>query len=380
MMKVGLVTLWKRNYGSALQCYATKSAVEKLGYRCVPLFRTFPGVLRYTYYVGELFRVAANSARYKNYLTNYVSLRAAGKKSICSLSAKSESSLDQFVQTVLQPEGYSYIRLKEIGKSEEFAAFIAGSDQIWNGARRYDPVSFLEFVPNKKKIALAPSFGTEIEIYNKKPFARAIKKFQYLSAREQDGAEKINDLTGRKAVRLSDPTALLSPNEWRDFSNSAKSAKGDYIFLHFLDTPCDDALIAIDELRNETGFSLVAFAYPHEEYNRVEGIRFYDGGVQEYVKYIDHARYVMTDSFHTTLFSIYFDTPFFTFHRQYMHNASQTSRITNLLSLYGLEERLVADINTFRHIWNSKMEDCTVTREKEREKLTGYIKKSLANT
>ena len=97
MKKIGLVTLWKRNYGSALQCYATKSMVEKMGYHCIPLYRTFPGIQRYTYYLGEIVRFAIDSFRYKGYISKYTSLRSAGKKSIGSLSKKSEESIDRFV-------------------------------------------------------------------------------------------------------------------------------------------------------------------------------------------------------------------------------------------------------------------------------------------
>ena len=377
MKKIGLVTLWKRNYGSALQCYATKSMVEKMGYHCIPLYRTFPGIQRYTYYLGEIVRFAIDSFRYKGYISKYTSLRSAGKKSIGSLSKKSEESIDRFVDDTLQPEGYSYSQLKNIGKSEDFIAFIAGSDQIWNGSRRYDLVSFLGFVSDKKKIALAPSFGSEIEDYNKRSFSKEIRKFQLLSAREQEGVDNIAELTGRDAIRLSDPTSFLTPDEWRDFSKAADDLEGEYIFIHFLDKPCDFALQAMEKLRSDRGLPMVAFAYPQEEYERIKGIRFCNGGPRDYVKYIDRASYVMTDSFHTTLFSIYFNTSFFTFHRQYTHNAKQTSRISNLLTLYGCEERFVADMAAFIEILDSDLPDSFEIRDKERQKLIGYLKKAL---
>lgn len=377
MKKVGLVTLWKRNYGSILQCYATKTTVEKMGYECIPLYRTFSGANRYIYYMHELMHVMINGVRQRGYLKRYMSLRTAGNKSISSLSDASADNLDWFVEKVIRPKGYSYSKLKEIGKSKDYIAFIAGSDQIWNVARRYDPVAFLDFVTDKTRIALAPSFGTADKIDNIKALIKALKKFQYLSSREQDGVEKIENLTGRKAIRLSDPTVLLSPNEWREFSSSTKSVKGRYIFIHFLDAPCKEALDAIKELHSEVGFPIVAFAYPHEEYSGIEGLTFYEGGAQDYVKYIDGAQYVITDSFHTTLFSIYFNTVFFTFQRQYRHSVNQSVRITNLLSLYGLEDRLIDGSGTFECMWNLKLKNCIETIEQERGKLMSYLRDSL---
>ena len=34
MKNVGLVTFWDYNYGSSLQCYATKTVIKSFGYRC----------------------------------------------------------------------------------------------------------------------------------------------------------------------------------------------------------------------------------------------------------------------------------------------------------------------------------------------------------
>ena len=151
------------------------------------------------------------------------------------------------------------------------------------------------------------------------------------------------------------------------------------IFIHFLDKPCDTAIQTIKELRFETRLPIVAFAYPHEEYEGIEGLNFYDGGPKEYVKFIDQAKYVMTDSFHTTLFSIYFRITFFTFHRQYTHSAKQTNRITNLLRMYRCEERLIGDIGDFRNALGEKIPDNSKVMEKERQKLIEYLKEALTD-
>lgn len=376
--KVGLVTLWHRNYGSALQCYATKRYIESLGFQCVPLHRTFTQSERYIYYIKELFRVGSYSLRYRGYLQNYNSMRNAGKKSIHSLSEESEKKIDSFVENVLRPEGYSYSDLKKLGDDVDYAAFVSGSDQIWSGARPYNPVMFLAFAPNKKKIALAPSFGSsQIAEYNRRKFGRAIAQYRYLSAREQIGVDLIADVANREAVLLPDPTALLTPKEWRIFSGSEDFRQGGYIFLHFLDKPSKVALASINKLKRESGLEVIAFAYPHEEYRTDLEVSFRDGDPRDYIKYIDNASYVITDSFHTTLFSIYFDTPFFTFHRQYSHGASQTSRVTNLLEIYGYSDRLIGDEAVFDSAVKQGMNDRCSVLEEERKKIESYLRTSI---
>ena len=44
--KIGQVTLYDYNYGSALQCYATQQVVRSLGYDCVLLRQRYNSELR----------------------------------------------------------------------------------------------------------------------------------------------------------------------------------------------------------------------------------------------------------------------------------------------------------------------------------------------
>ena len=361
MKKIGIITsISKGNYGNKLQNYALLKTLKDLGYEVETVNRKKEDKVKLIFY------------KLKTLIRDILKINY--RSGIC----RRENIFRKFDKKYLNISRYwTHENHYKSGINEEFDYFVCGSDQIWNGSRRYDLVSFLGFVSDKKKIALAPSFGSEIEDYNKRSFSKEIRKFQLLSAREQEGVDNIAELTGRDAIRLSDPTSFLTPDEWRDFSKAADDLEGEYIFIHFLDKPCDFALQAMEKLRSDRGLPMVAFAYPQEEYERIKGIRFCNGGPREYVKYIDRASYVMTDSFHTTLFSIYFNTSFFTFHRQYTHNAKQTSRISNLLTLYGCEERFVADMAAFIEILDSDLPDSFEIRDKERQKLIGYLKKAL---
>ena len=64
-----------------------------------------------------------------------------------------------------------------------------------------------------------------------------------------------------------------------------------------------------------------------------------DGGPWSFLSMIDNATYVLTDSFHATVFSLLFHRPFYVFDRQYVHKQSQSSRITDLLTEVRLIDR-----------------------------------------
>lgn len=86
--------------------------------------------------------------------------------------------------------------------------------------------------------------------------------------------------------------------------------------------------------------SVVCIGYKYDIFEKYQW-SYFDCNPKEYVAYIDSAQYVCTDSFHTTLFSINLGKEFFVFDRQYIHEHPQTSRISNLLNRYELEDRLV---------------------------------------
>ena len=71
---------------------------------------------------------------------------------------------------------------------------------------------------------------------------------------------------------------------------------------------------------------------------RVGHIQVYDIGPAEFLRYIQDAAYVLTNSFHGTAFSILLKKNFLVF-----DNKARGSRITDLLQLAGLTDRLTED-------------------------------------
>src|SRR5699024_3680826 len=111
--------------------------------------------------------------------------------------------------------------LKRIGNSDDYVAFITGSDQVWGGhfvEQTYG--NFLEFAPKKKRISYAASFGSnKIANYNVSKYRKGVNGIKSISVREDAGVEVIKQLTGQEVVKMPDPTILLSIDEWLDFSS-----------------------------------------------------------------------------------------------------------------------------------------------------------------
>ncbi len=378
MPKIGLLTFWAKNYGSALQCYALKSEIEKYGYNCEVMGQCFPGLDKYKHYMKELLSLIKITIWHPSFLKKYIVMREAVKYSASSLSKESDLRLNLFCESVLQPRRYSYDHMRKLALDDGYRYFIAGSDQIWAGNRKMEDVYFLTFAPPEKRIAFAPSFGTEsIDEYNKKSFRREINKFKKISAREKRGQELIKELTGLDVPRIADPTFLKTREEWSEFANQSEFQEERYILVHFLDEPNNTALQCLRNLAEKTGCKIIGFAYPHSVFQAAPAYQFVEGDPRDYVAVIMRAEYILTDSFHTTLFSVIFGKKFFVFERQYRHNGNQRSRITTLLELVGHQNRLVESNKDFSAIRDANLHSCEDILKEERNRARGYLKEAI---
>lgn len=132
---------------------------------------------------------------------------------------------------------YSYDDLSNEA-DEVYDVGICGSDQIWsNNTGIVNPLYYLTFVDERKRISYAPSIG-----YNKIPdnirevFKEYVDKIRYLSVREEKGAEIIKSITDRDAKVVLDPSLLISKEEWlKEIKTKHRiSPNGKFILLYIL--------------------------------------------------------------------------------------------------------------------------------------------------
>lgn len=374
MNKVGLVTLYRNNFGSILQCYATKKYLENKGYTCDILSYKESKVNQK---VKNIFYNLYRSVRFKGYFNFKYKMKESFKVDLSILHNETIYKMNKFVDEVLKPCDYTWNELKKIGNDSEYKAFIVGSDQVWNISSGMTKGYYLEFCPKHKRVSLAPSFGiSTIPSFYEAKVKKGLKGFNVLSVREETGCEIIKKIDGREAIRLPDPTILLTKNDWKFFSlNSSIKIKDKYILLHFLNKPNETALKIINEISEKNNLKVIILSYYYANFERLKNIELYEADPYDYVKLIDEAEYVFTDSFHTTLFSINLEKLFYTFHRQYSHNCVQSSRIVDLLQRYSLSNRLIESYDQFIAVNKLEMIIQSQKLIYERNKIENYLSK-----
>ncbi len=337
---IGLVTYYKENYGSILQCFATKSFLESVGVNCHVLYQKYDSMQYFALRLKNLLYHAYKSMRYNGYFTMYISMRKSMRNEKGFLTAEALKKQNGFVRDVIKPEGFTWRELRELAESESYVAFIAGSDQIWNASIHIDSIYFLKFASKEKRIALAPSFGiSAIPEYNKKTVQNGVKGFERIAVREKTGESIIASLCDVPTIQVTDPVFLLNRKQWEQFGMNEKVPMEAYIFVHFLNPPKEQTIYEIEKLSKRLDAKILCFSYDYHEYDLFENAIYINGNPREYVALIQNAKCVCTDSFHSTVFSILLHTEFYTFPRQHLHTASQSSRITDLLERYGLQEK-----------------------------------------
>ena len=343
MKRVGLVTYYKENYGSVLQCYSTKHYLESLGLECHVLYRRYKSSISFER-ISNILHHALKALRYKGYLKQYMEMHKAMAREKGYLTEEAKSKLNDFIDKKIHPEGYSWQELCQIGKDNTYIAFVAGSDQIWNASINVDPCYFLKFTRKDKRIAFAPSFGVaSIPAFNVKSVRDGIRGFDLIAVREETGERIVRQMSSVQTTRIADPVALLNKKEWQMFSASFSRLEFKYIFVHFLNRPSRNAIQCINRIIESCGLTAILFSYDYPEYSELKNAQRYNGDPVEYLALIDSAECVCTDSFHSTMFSMILNRKFFTFPRQYLHSSNQSSRIIDLLNRYSVSQYYISD-------------------------------------
>ena len=327
-MKIGtLTTHMSDNYGAVLQAYALSTYIGQQA-DC-EIVNYYPEYLRKAYH-GRI------KVRDIKSLINFCF-------QVLHTGARKRRS-HRFAAFREQHMRLSYLcrnRKELTGAAPQYAAIVAGSDQIWNpDIHGFDENFFLTFCPEKvRKYGYAPSFG--VSSLNEEQAAevkRRCEGFTRLAFREESGVRIAREVLGLSCPLVLDPVFLLSAEHWRGLK-AATAPTGKYVLCYFLSDPRGSVEAMCKRFQKE-GYMVYSIGFSARD--AVNGAKkVYDLGPSEFLAYIDHADYILTDSFHATAFSILFGKNFYT--RTDGKNAKRADRVISLLKACGLEERTYAD-------------------------------------
>lgn len=219
--------------------------------------------------------------------------------------------------------------------AQQYDYFVTGSDQVWHcwkNDRHELEYFFLMFAAPSQRLTIAPSFGFD-EFPKKyiKTYKKGLEGFEYLSVREERGAELIKELTGKDATVLLDPTMLIDTSEWLKILRKPSQYIDDkYIFVYALGGFKGAVKDKTCKLAADLGLCIIDIMDIDSDY-------YIHTRPDEFLYWIHNARLVVTDSFHASVFSILFNRPFVVTERSDIKGMG--SRLDTLFNKFGITGR-----------------------------------------
>jgi hypothetical protein len=361
--KVAIITLnGYFNHGNRLQNYALQQAIESLGFSVETLIVRNETPQQS---VGE--SEGQKSAQISVNINLVKSLRIwlwkiRNRRNLANLNNERTALFKKFTSDFIHE---SSITVSEKSIDETYCAnfdfFVTGSDQVWNpmysgGSGLY----FLYFVPPHKRIAYAPSFGvSRIPDPLQENYRRWLSEIEHISVRENDGARICKELTGKDVPVVLDPTMLLSADDWQKIIYKQMPVQQGILLTYFLGEVSVEYRKIIQNFANLRNLKIVNLS-------DIKDKKAYVSGPSQFVGLIRDAQLFCTDSFHGTVFSIIFHTPFVVFKRSASHGSSMFSRLETLLKTFDLEHRVFEnlDIEDVFHVDFGHVDDILAIQKK----------------
>ena len=353
-MRIGILTLPPNaNYGGILQAYALQNRLEKEGHNVVVFDKKI--------YPHKLSLLKKPFVYFKRFIKKYL----LGQKGTIIFQERELFKKDSIIRSNTQKFINKYIHryvissLKDIDKSD-FDAIVVGSDQVWRMVyfksswetpKASD--AFLGFTKGWDilRISYAASFGTDktdVSSNEIEECKNALALFKEVSVREDEGVSICKNTFGINAIKVLDPTLLLTKEDYLSLINNKQYPKDDKPILakYILDeTPEIEKSIQSIAKKNNYIIKDTNLAGWGNNHN----IPTPQISVEDWLYTFSSAKLIINDSFHATVFSILFHKSFVVI----VNQQRGTSRIRSLLNMFGLEDRMVTslnDISNFRDI------------------------------
>ncbi len=319
-MKIGIVTQpLKLNYGGYLQAWALQEKLRQMGHS--PM--TIDYLPKVRWWKKYIFTPVGNIL-YKSF--GIGRFRHSGRR----------EDFEAFVGKNMSLTKRVHIYRPSLVKRYGFDAVISGSDQVWRP--RYNRKNlenmFLRFADRGgvKRIAYAASFGVDEWEYTPEQTSecsRLAKMFDGISVREASGVDLCRNHLGVEAIEVLDPTLLLTCEDYEKLCSNCPRQEEAYLSAYILDLD-EDKSAFIEKVAAERNLKLKVFSADKSA----------SFSIEQWLSMYRDASFVITDSFHGTVFSIIFHKPFVSIGNK----GRGLSRFHSLLAKFGLENRLVMDV------------------------------------
>ena len=368
-MKIGIMSMQRIiNYGSYMQAFSLKNLLEEMGNEVVFV----------DYKVDML---AETKKSYDDKKFRFFRLL---KRKLQTRIKKEKSNTLKPLQRFFE-EAYRQIGV-EINRKyhTKVDVLVVGSDEVFNCLQLNPDVGYsLELFGKNNKarmlISYAASFGdTTIDRLKRYGFANEIahylKKFDALSVRDKNSKHIIDELTGSVPAEHFDPTLVSGIEKlyWKECSKKGYIAVYGYGYRFN-----EEEGEAIKRFAQKRSLDIVILNAPQKLSGEYVVCR-----PEEIFGYFKNAEYIVTDTFHGTIFSVLFRKPVAVFSRSPQNVAySNENKILDLVEKLDIKSQLVLKPSKLEEVLlhNIDYDRIEKIRQKERDRTIKYLKEYCGN-
>lgn len=330
------------------------------------------------------------SPNYGNALTNYALYKVVSKTrnvlAIDSGRLRAPERFGEFAERHYQLSSQYFPGFGMDTIQDCCDSLIVGSDQTWNvcfaeqfGLGKFYQLDFAN--ANTKKISYAASFGMVEAAPPAEEYREVYQRFDSISVREEFGVEICRQRYGVDAENVLDPVFLLEGEDYTALAEQAKVHEDEPVICAYLLNPTPEKRAVCKKFQEMLGgikiihmgenASAQRDLYRHIlEFDNVQG----ELEVEDWLYFMSHCEYVITDSFHGTCFATIFGKPFTAFVNR------QPDRFQVFQKFSGLSERILTqteDVPYDRLL--EKPDYVAIQRElaKEREHSLSWLERAL---
>lgn len=313
-MRIALLTIWhEKNYGAELQAYATIKVLQNLGHNV------------------QMINIHLSDMKKKSFKQRVVDIIAQ--------FGQDEKSFNRFWKKNI-PTTRRYATIAQLKNNPPKAdVYIVGSDQVWNPdiTKDFAPLFFLNFGPMSiHRVAFASSFGTETWLHNElNEYIRSqLQLFSSISCREESGVSFLDKEFGLTAKCVLDPTLLLN-----DYSDLTGPIHDDRTLVYYPLSHDEELQSYSILLAGNLGLKPININSSYRLFNRIPWRRT---SIEDWVRNIAQAQFVITRSFHGLVFCLLYKRQFAILNSR----NGRGNRLVNLLRIVGLQDRFYPDITS----------------------------------
>lgn len=358
MKKIGIMSMQRIfNYGSFLQAYGLKKTIESLGYNVCFVDYEFE---------KDITNSPDREKILKKIISHYNVFEFLKKR---NHQKKFRTTYKEYISKFLNVTD-------EKNYYPDIDSLVIGSDEVFNCIQGY-PVGYSRNLfgygyESKNVISYAASFGhttmEKLKSHNiDKEVGKMLKKFNAISVRDENSYDIVYELTKNK------PTINLDPALIYDFTEEISNIKinhNNYIVIYAYTgrlSKHEEKYIKLFARRHNKKILSLGFYQRIADYNIIVN-------PFEALAYIKNADFVITDTFHGSIYSIKMRTKFCTIIRKSNYN-----KLHYLLSKLSHLGQIVENLSDIEKIYNKEISFVESDKiiEEEKKKTIQYLKNNL---